>query len=125
MQLAASMGRSLAERRMTSTWRITRASGDPDPESGQAARTTVYQGPGRLGQQALVERVASSAGADVESFRHVLHLPHDAASVQRDDLAECLTNDDAPEMVGRTFDVLGPRVDDQTTAQRVPVKERI
>lgn len=125
VRLASAMGRSLAGRRMTSTWRVTRASGTPDPETGEVTRTTVYDGPGRLGGTPLVEQVAESAGADVVSYRHVLHLPQDAAPIQRDDLAECVADDDTPAMVGRKYDVLGPRIEDQATAQRIPVKERV
>lgn len=123
--LAASMGRSLAERRMTSTWRVTRTSGAPDPETGQAASTTVYDGPGRLGSFQPYEQRAEAGGADVVTGRRILHLPVAAPSVQRDDLATCTADDDAPELVGKVYRVVGPHRQDQATAQRVAVEERL
>lgn len=119
------MGRSLAESRMTSTWRITRASGTPDPESGQVASTTVYQGPGRLGSDRPYERQAEAVGADVVTGRRILHLPKSAPTVQRDDIATCAADDDTPALVGKAYRVVGPHGQDQATAQRVAVVERL
>lgn len=121
-----SMGRRMAESRMTDSCRVFRGPAEVlDPvtdEWGPNTASEVYSGPCRV-------KHPTTAAKDVDSGSQLLavsaleiHLPLSAYAVAAKDVVEITASDTRPDSVGRRFTVAAPFDGSQTTALRFRVE---
>ena len=113
-------GRRAAERRMTSTVKVERSTGERDPLTGDYVRRTVYDGKARVMTFEAFEQNAEVAGATVVVQRYYVHVPVSAGKFEPGDVIT-VTASDNPLLVGNTYRVAGTHEKNDQTAQRLLV----
>lgn len=125
---ALARGRRSAERGMTDTWLITRATTGTTAPNGVVTRTpaTIYNGPGRMQQSPAGGNGTENtiAAAEVRTTVLVLQLPvATSGDVQVGDVAQLAASGNDPARVGRTYTITGMPGKTDATARRFAVEE--
>ena len=121
-----SMGRAVAESRMTDTVLITRTS-EPvfDEATGTytPTTTTIYSGPGRLKSASSVVGDVDAAGQKFAGQTFRLDLPvSTSAGVQANDSVAITASVNDPSSVGLLLNIEGVFFQTDATARRFPVE---
>ncbi len=122
---ALSMGRRMAESRMTDACTVTRAGAKVWNESqGEWTVTTVtaYSGKCRVKHPSAVPRDVEAGSQLLTVGQLELHLPVGSVMLQPDDLVSVTGSDTRADQVGREFRVLAPFDGSQTTAVRYRIE---
>jgi len=122
---ALSMGRKLAESRMTDTCKITRAGSQVFNEAtGEytSSTVTVYSGPCRVRQPTSSARDVDAGSQLLAVGQLELHVPVSVAGVHADDAVEITKSATRTEQAGRKFTIIAPFDGSQTTALRFRVE---
>lgn len=100
---AIMQGRRMAERLMVDSWVVYRLDmDDVDPLTGEAVRTTVYEGKGRLQSYEGYEQTPEVIGHTSTVQRMSLHLPIGPYRPQVGHVAVCVESLD-PNLVGTQY----------------------
>lgn len=120
-------GRELAESLMTATCVIRRATGDmtvdPATDADVPEYADLFTSVCKVQARNLQARQQEAGGRTATTVALQLHLPVSAAEVSVGDYAHVLTSPLDPELVGRTFTVVGPSAKSYATARRLEIEE--
>lgn len=120
-----SMGRRMAESRMTDACTVTRA-GPPvwneDTGENEASVVVVYSGPCRVKHPTTMGRDADAGSHLVVVSQTEVHLPLGAVGVLAKDTLKVTGSATRPDQVGRLFTISAPFDGSQTTALRFRVE---
>lgn len=120
--------RAAAESRMTDKCQITTAASSPvlNVETGEyetAPGTVVYVGPCELKMGGTAPRPVDAAGQALIEQHDILKLPMaKSTAVKVDQVAEILSSETDPMLVGLKVRILGPFAQTYATARRFPVE---
>lgn len=120
-----SMGRRMAEARMTDTCKITRSAKEPLNESNgkhPVTTTEVYAGPCRVKHPTTAAKPADAGAQLIVVSGLELHVPVTATGIRAQDVVEITASGTRTEQAGRKFTVLAPFDGSQTTALRFRVE---
>ncbi|HLR97760.1 MAG TPA: DUF6093 family protein [Jiangellaceae bacterium] len=117
-------GRRFIERQMLDTIRLERL--DPeqrDPLTGEALRTTYYEGKGKIQSFRPFETAQEVAGVTFVQGRREVHVPYDVGPVRVGDVATVVAAPEQPLLVGKEYRVAFPDYKTSQTAQRILVDQ--
>lgn len=119
------LGRRMAESRMTDTCTITRA-GSPtwDESKGEYTSTPVqvYSGPCRIKHPTTTAKDVDAGSQLLAVSQLELHVPVTASGVMADDLVTITGSETRAEQSGRKFTIIAPFDGSQTTALRFRIE---
>lgn len=128
--------RAMAESLMLDTVKVERVTGTPDPESGVAARETVYPtsptpdmwkrnagGIGKIQTYEAHDTVRDVIGASVTEQRYHIHVPVGSFAPREGDIVTVLAAVADANLVGRTYRVEALLHKSLATAYRLQVSE--
>lgn len=122
---ALSLGRRMAESRMTDACTITRA-GSPtwDESKGEYTSTavSVYSGPCRVKHPTAMARDVDAGSQLLAVTQLELHLPVSAVGVRAGDVVSITGSVTRGEQVGRKFTIVAPFDGSQSTALRFRIE---